>query len=220
MICRLHRFFQKQLQNQFKLPALIVCPFLVAGGRSETPAWGQRPRTPATRQTLLDKALARLLWSWVMVGCLVLGGAIAWFGNVPAALADNYNKEFLVQADFSGKDLTDSSFTKANLRGANLSRTNLEGVSFFGANLESANLESANLSEATLDSARLARANLTNAVLVGAFAFNAKFDGATVDGADFTDVLLRSDVQDQLCAIAKGTNPVTGRETRETLECF
>jgi uncharacterized protein YjbI with pentapeptide repeats len=60
---------------------------------------------------------------------------------------------------------------------------------------------------------------LTNANLEGAFASNAKFEGAIIDGADFTDVLVRPDVQKMLCKVAKGTNPVTGRETRETLYC-
>ncbi|MFM6475376.1 MAG: pentapeptide repeat-containing protein, partial [Dolichospermum sp.] len=80
--------------------------------------------------------------------------------------------------------------------------------------LESANLLGANLTNATLDSARLIKTNLTNAILEGAFAANAKFDGA-----DFTDVLLRRDENNKLCKVAKGTNPVTGRDTRDTLYC-
>jgi uncharacterized protein YjbI with pentapeptide repeats len=168
------------------------------------------------------------VWHWM---CSQVKGAIAWVtlvgllfllqGWMPcSAWAADYNKEILLEADFSGQNLTDSSFTKANLRGANFSGSDLQGVSFFGANLEDANLEDTNLSYSTLDTARLVNANLKNAVLEGAFAFNAKFDGAVIDGADFTDVLLRRDVQEQLCAIAQGTNPTTGRETRDSLECF
>lgn len=151
---------------------------------------------------------------------LVLLGTLLWGGLVAPAHAEDYNKENLVDSDFSHQVLTDSSFTKANLRNSNFSYTNLRGVSLFGANLENVNLEGADLSYATLDSARLVRANLKNAVLEGAFAFSTKFDGATIDGADFTDVLLRSDVQDQLCAIASGTNPTTGRDTRDSLDCY
>ncbi len=139
--------------------------------------------------------------------------------HAPVAIAEEYNRASLLQRDFSGQDLSDSSFTKANLRGANLSKTNLQGVSFFGANLEDTNLEGANLTNATLDSARLVDANLTNANLEGAFAFNAKFNNAKVDGADFANVLLRDDMHDLLCEVAQGTNPSTGRSTRETLEC-
>lgn len=149
--------------------------------------------------------------------------AIAWVvvsAIATPAWAEDYTKQNLVDSDFSQQVLTDSSFTKANLRNSNLSYTNLQGVSFFGANLENVNLEGANLSYATLDTARLVRANLKNAVLEGAFAFNTKFDRAVIDGADFTDVLLRNDVQEQLCDAASGTNPTTGRETRESLSCY
>ncbi|WP_427160369.1 pentapeptide repeat-containing protein [Aliinostoc sp. HNIBRCY26] len=162
-------------------------------------------------QRILASILSLLLWG--VVGMTTIVGF-----SLPASALE-YNKEILIEADFSGRDLTDSSFTKANLRQSNFSNSNLQGVSFFAANLESANLEGVNLTNATLDSARLIRTNLTNAVLEGAFAANAKFDGAIIDGADFTDVLLRPDEVKKLCKVAKGTNPTTGRDTRDTLYC-
>lgn len=160
------------------------------------------------------RVLGLLLWVVVF-----LATPVGCAGLMPKALALDYNKESLINTDFSGRDFTDSSFSHANLRYSNFSNAQLSGVSFFAANLESANLEGANLTNATLDSARLIKANLTNAVLEGAFAANTKFDGAIIDGADFTDVLLRRDEQEKLCKVAKGTNPTTGRETRDTLYC-
>lgn len=150
---------------------------------------------------------------WGIIGITTIAGF------APTALALDYNKEILIESDFSGRDLRDSSFTQANLRQSNFSNANLQGVSFFSANLESANFQGADLTNATLGSARFIKTNLTNAILEGAFVSNAKFDGAIIDGADFTDVLFRPDVQKKLCKVAKGTNPTTGRDTRETLFC-
>lgn len=154
-----------------------------------------------------------VLCFWVLTGLIGLG-----WGAVPAWAVD-YNKEYLVGADLSGRVLIDASFTKANMRQSDLNHSDLTGVSFFGANLEEANLEGANLSNATLDTARLSRANLKDAILEGAFAFNAQFEGANIEGADFTDVEFRTDAQRLLCKVAKGTNPITGRNTRDTLYC-
>ena len=61
--------------------------------------------------------------------------------------------------------------------------------------------------------------NLSNAVLEDAFAFNTKFTNVVIEGADFTNVPLRGDALKTLCAVASGTNPVTGRDTRSTLDC-
>jgi uncharacterized protein YjbI with pentapeptide repeats len=174
------------------------------------------PLVKSTMKFKLSSRIRTILVSLLLGALLCI---IPSLGFAPEALALEYNKEILVEADFSGRDLTDSSFTKANLKQSNFSNSNLQGVSFFAANLESANLTGVDLRNATLDSARLIKANLTNAVLEGAFAASARFDGAIIDGADFTDVLLRDDEQAKLCKMATGTNPVTGRDTRETLFC-
>lgn len=160
-------------------------------------------------------------WAIGVIGLVFSILLVAGWNAAPlTAIAADYNKEFLAGADFSGKDLTDASFTQATLREANFTGADLRGVSLFGAFLEKANLTSADLRGATLDRARLTRANLTNANLEGAFAFNANFKEAIIDGADFTDVQLRQDALDLLCEIAKGTNPTTHRQTRDTLNCF
>lgn len=170
-----------------------------------------------------DTSVWKSLFTLVCYAVLAIAtaGAITALGLATAspAWANDYNQEQLVGADFSGQDLKDSSFTRANLRIANFSKADLRGVSFFSANLEKANLEEADLSYATLDKARFMGANLTNAILEGAYAFNASFRGANIDGADFTDVFMRDDTHEVLCELAKGTNPITGRNTRDTLYC-
>ena len=128
----------------------------------------------------------------------------------------------LAGKDFSGQDLRGKNFNKADMRGINLSGANLEGNQMFGANLPDANLTGANLRYADLETVNFEGTDLTNAILEGAMLTNTQFKKmASIEGADFTDALIRRDVQKALCALpsAKGVNPVTGVSTRESLMC-
>lgn len=168
----------------------------------------------------MNSRICKYIYTWSIALVVILAVAVGAIGIQPApAFALQRDKEILVGADFTGRDLTSDSFTKANLRSSNFTDADVRGVSFFAANMEDANFSGANLGGATLDLARMRNANLTNAILEGAFAYNTRLEGAVIDGADFTDVLLRDDMQEKLCKVAKGTNPVTGRNTRETLFC-
>ena len=137
----------------------------------------------------------------------------------PAQAAMDYAKQVLIQADFSDRDMRGVTFNLTNLREANLSGSDLRAASLFGAKLQDADLSNTNLREATLDSAVFDGTNLSNAVLEDAFAFNTRFSNVTITGADFTNVPLRADVVNKLCAVADGTNSVTGRSTRDSLGC-
>lgn len=156
-----------------------------------------------TRQVLLI-----LLTLIMMIG--------AWTGS---AAAESFDRQNLRMVDLSNQDLRGNDYTRADMADANLSHANLQGVRLFDTTLVRANLEGVDLSGATLDGARFTRANLTNAILVGAYAFGTDFREVKIEGADFTEVLLDPKVNRALCEVATGTNPVTGRKTRDTLYC-
>lgn len=153
-----------------------------------------------------------------LLAVLVLG---LWLGlPAPAAAAMDYAKQVLIGADFHDADLRGVTFNLTNLRDADLSGADLRGASLFGAKLQDANLRGADLREATLDGAVFDGTDLRNARLEDAFAFNTRFEGdLQIEGADFTNVPLRADALKRLCALADGTNPASGRATRDTLAC-
>jgi uncharacterized protein YjbI with pentapeptide repeats len=79
------------------------------------------------------------------------------------------------------------------------------------------------LTQANFEMAQFNRASLKNAIVKEMYVSGATlFEGIKdIEGSDWTDTYLRADQRKYLCshATAKGTNPVTGQETRDTLMC-
>ena len=131
----------------------------------------------------------------------------------------DYGKQSLVGADFSGADLKGATFYLTDLQDANLSDCELQNATLYGAKLKDTNLSNSNLKEVTLDSAVLDGTDLSNTNLEDSFAYSTQFENVKIQGADFTNVFLPKDIIRKFCESATGTNPITNRETRETLEC-
>jgi uncharacterized protein YjbI with pentapeptide repeats len=172
-----------------------------------------------TCQRLRSSLSGALRGGGVLALALTLLLPIAGLGVRPAWAAMDYAKQVLIGADFHGGDLRGATFNLTNLREADFSGADLRLASLFGAKLQDANLSNADLREATLDSAVLNGTDLRGAWLEDAFAFNTRFQDVRIDGADFTNVDLRSDARKTLCEVATGRHPISQRLTRDTLAC-
>jgi hypothetical protein len=79
------------------------------------------------------------------------------------------------------------------------------------------------LTQANFEMAQFNRASLKNAIVREMYVSGATlFEGIKdIEGSDWTDTYLRADQRKYLCShpTAKGTNPVTGEATRDTLMC-
>lgn len=127
-----------------------------------------------------------------------------------------FAKQKLNEKDFSGAQCQNCDFSGAQLRGARFYKSNLKGANFEGADLTGASMEGSALDETSF----------RNSILEGAY-FSSSSLVKTVDiqGADFTEALLRDDMSKKLCEgnsvrqKASGENPSTGVATRDSLFC-
>lgn len=152
---------------------------------------------------------------------ITTGGASTLQSGRTIAITRGVN---LDQSDFGGQNLKGVAFQQSIVRDSNFKGSNLVGSSFFDATVDGSDFEGADMTLANVEMAQFNRANLKNAIVREMYVSGATlFEGVkSIEGSDWSDTVLRKDQKKYLCEhpTAKGTNPTTGVDTRESLMCL
>ena len=164
--------------------------------------------------SLLNKSLKRLLIFLPLVVGLLLNpiSANALYPSDPSSVD-------VLKGNLHGKDLQNTEYVKYDLSGQDLGETNLQGAYMSVTTAANASFKGANMDSLIAYATRFDNADLSNAILTNSELLKSVFDGANIDGADFTDANLDLSARKSLCSRATGTNPKTGIDTLDSLEC-
>ena len=153
-------------------------------------------------------------------GLALMFSALLVLTPAPSFAADYANMDVSGQ-DFSGKSLAlkdfsgviakHTNFHSSDLQGCNFSNANLVGADFSGTDIRGASFQDSVLDGTTFKNANARKAMFSATIL----------DIRDLENIDLTDSMWPSKLQIMICDMdeLKGTNPVTGVDSRASILC-
>eukprot|EP00585_Thalassiosira_rotula_P011281 CAMPEP_0196160082 /NCGR_PEP_ID=MMETSP0910-20130528/46646_1 /TAXON_ID=49265 /ORGANISM="Thalassiosira rotula, Strain GSO102" /LENGTH=229 /DNA_ID=CAMNT_0041425007 /DNA_START=85 /DNA_END=774 /DNA_ORIENTATION=- len=166
--------------------------------------------------TKLEKSIASsLIGASILLGAATSAFAVSG-GGLDYAGLDISGQDYS-NGNYKGKD-----FTQVLAKATNFAKSNLQGCRFYNSFLTNANYEGADIRGVSFERAGLEGVNFKNAVAGGAYFDQSLSDVASIEGGDFTDAQMPDKTLLVICERedAKGTNPTTGVDTRDSLMCL
>jgi len=146
----------------------------------------------------------------------------------PAANAVSGGGKDFANLDITGQDFANNSkdykgkdFSQVIAKGTQFMNSNLQGCRFYKAYLVNADFSGADIRGASVEDTSMDGANLKGTNAAGAYFSQSLLDVKTIENADFTDAQIPIKILPQICERedAKGTNPSSGADTRDSLMC-
>tara|TARA_B100000945_G_scaffold90479_1_gene70585 strand:- start:467 stop:1015 length:549 start_codon:yes stop_codon:yes gene_type:complete len=125
----------------------------------------------------------------------------------------------VLKEDYRGKDLQNTEYVKYDLSSQDLGEVNLQGAYMSVTTAANSSFKGANMKDLIAYATRFDNADLSDADLTNGELMKSVFDGAVIEGTDFTNANLDLSQRKALCSRASGTNPKTGIDTFDSLEC-
>ena len=134
--------------------------------------------------------------------------------------------------DYAGTDISNANygngnykskdFTQVIAKSTNFANSNLSGCRFYKAYLVNTNFDNAIVTGASFEDTSMDNANLHNVIAIGAYFGPSLLDVATLEGGDFSDAQIPIKTLALICnrEDVKGSNPITGVNTRDSLMCL